>query len=197
MKIKIAVAVVLVQLLCLSSNARAGEPVDYLHLSGVNSNAHAGEPVDYLLRDSAVRDENGDILAACISPGGEYSSFRLVYWNYPPTVRPGAKLVHRIAWQRIGANPSAVLYLTVISDWQPDQPLATLINGGFQAVGEEQVGEVEFTAPRKPGTYRVRWIMAAAFSPVTNFYSKEDDQNPIWCEIVFKVEGKDWLGVSP
>lgn len=157
-------------------------------LLSVGSNLKAAEPVDYLLRDSAVKDVNGDILAPCISPGGEYGAFKLLYWNHPPTVRAGEKVLHRIAWQRIAANPNAVLHLTVIGDWAPDQPLATLISGGFQAAGETKVGEVEFIAPRKKGTYRIRWIMAAAFSPVTNFYSKEDDQNPIWSEIVFTVE---------
>jgi len=170
MKHTIALAVVTLQLISLATNTQAGKPTDYL------------------LRDSAVRDQNGDITAPCISPGGEYSSFKLLYWNYPPVVRGGQKVIHRIAWERIGANPNAVLYLTVIGNWNPDEPLATLINGGFQAVGETMVAEVEFTAPQKRGIYRIRWIMAAAFSPVTNFYSKEDDQNPVWSEIVFRVE---------
>ena len=155
--------------------------------------SHASQPTDWLLKKSTMPDPStpgdpDDVLAPCISPGGEEGAFNIHYWNRPPTVRANEPVRHRIAWERVAGNPGAVLYLTVIADWKPNQPLVTLVNGGFQSLGETQVGIVEFNAPSLPGTYRIRWIMASAFQAVTKFYSAQADPNPVWCEIVFTVQ---------
>ncbi len=155
------------------------------------ASANGAQPTDYLLRDSQE---------VYLSPGGdgpydaEGRQFRLVYVNLPPTVRALETVKGRILWRTIGGNPNAVIYSTVIGNWKPATPLATLVSGGYQGVaGTEFERSFEFTAPKTPGKYRIRWLLNQAFAPITNFYSKEhvnsyDPGHAFWTEVELTVE---------
>lgn len=137
-----------------------------------------------------------------LSPGGEGPVGKegrmlgLKYWNLPPVVRPGQHVESRLAWETLSGNPNAVVFATIIGDWAPDQPIGKMYHGFLGRPGKQFEMEFEFTAPSKPGLYRIRWIFPMAFKPITCFYSQEHRgaNNPgdaWWSEVTFIVQPED------
>lgn len=134
-----------------------------------------------------------------LSPGGigptleEGRHFRLTYWNLPRTIRPGQPIESRLSWETVSGNANAVVYVTVIGDWQPDKPLVDLYQGNQGEPGKQVERTFEFKAPQEPGRYRLRWILTQAFRPITKFYGQEhhdanDPGHGWWSEVDFYVE---------
>ena len=94
-------------------------------------------------------------------------------WQMPSEVAPGQEVESAIDWQTARGNPNAVVYACVIGDWSPDEPIEQLEHGMQGSPGNDVQRTFRFRAPERPGTYRVRWILAQAFKPITSFYGKE------------------------
>src|ERR1051325_4953351 len=150
----------------------------------------------------AAQAQTDHLMARCqdqfLSPGGEGPDgeegrmLKLRYWNMPPTVAPGAHVKSRLVWTTLSANRTAVFFATVVGIWHRDKPLARPYRGMLGEAGKEVEVAFEFTAPTRPGRYRIRWILPMAFKPITNFYSKEDGGandpgNAWWSEVTFNV----------
>ena len=124
--------------------------------------------------------------------GQEGRMLRLKYWNCPPTVRPGQRVRGRIAWETVSGNPNAVVFATIVGNWEPDRPIAKMGRDHHGRPGKQFELPFEFTAPKRPGRYRIRWIFPMAFKSIDLFYSKpdhgsSDPGNAWWSEVDFVV----------
>jgi sugar lactone lactonase YvrE len=148
---------------------------------------------DYFLTDLAAG------LVPCLSPNGGQTaigdgSITVNYWNIPEVVAPGQQVTNQISYTVGGnPNPDAVVYKTVLAEWQTNTPIAVLENGGLQG----PVGTIEktfgFTAPTTPGTYRLRLAMTWAFAGIQGFYgdgphgSGSSPGDGPWAEVTIRV----------
>lgn len=144
-----------------------------------------GSPVDLLLETRSYgRLHPGEPPAAGLQ-------FHLLRWDVPKTVRPGQRVNSLSSWRATIGNPNACVYVSIIGDWAPTEPLA--VHHGYQGEpGWTVTKPCAFTAPKTPGTYRLRWILTQAFRPISVFYGKEhkDAYDPglgIWAETSFEV----------
>lgn len=108
-------------------------------------------------------------------------------WDIPLSVFRGSVVDASASWciadcganetcpEGCGLNENAVTYVTVFGDWQPDEPLATLVNGELMGAPRSITQEFSFTAPTTPGIYRMRWNLVEAFAPVDSFCSHPDE----------------------
>lgn len=106
---------------------------------------------------------------------GNPSSVVLRKFEVPAEVEPGAVFAVAMEWEYRrtpeGAfNPAQTVYITLLGDWAPETPLMTLVNGEPQGDPRRERDRVELTAPLKPGSYRLRWVIAFAHAPVQRFY---------------------------
>lgn len=153
-----------------------------------------------------VRAQTDHLMARCqdqfLSPAGEGPvgpegrMLKLRYWNIPPTVVPGARVKSRLVWETLSGNPNAVVFATVIGNWKPEMPLNRPYRDMHGQPGRQVELAFEFTAPTRPGCYRIRWILPMAFKPITSFYSQpdggsDDPGNAWWSEVTFNVVGSD------
>lgn len=117
--------------------------------------------------------------------------FHMLRWDVPKTVRPGERVNSLSSWRTTVGNPNACVYVSIIGDWAPEEPLA--VHHGYQGEpGWTVTKPCAFTAPKAPGTYRLRWILTQAFKPISVFYGKEhnganDPGLGIWAETSFEV----------
>jgi len=157
--------------------------------SGGTSASGSGSSSDYL----AGRDS-----ASYLPPSGGTNSgteFRMISWSMPHSAAPGETVSSTIVWETARGNPNAVIYATVIGDWAPSAPLATIVNAGKQGPpGTRFDRSFNFTAPSARGSYKVRWILVQAFAPLTHFYGHADGdayapQGGTWSQLDLTVGG--------
>ncbi|MBM3880787.1 MAG: hypothetical protein FJ387_13905 [Verrucomicrobia bacterium] len=120
---------------------------------------------------------------------------RLASWVLPALVQPGQRVQSQVTWATVSGNPNAMVYVTVLADWSPEKPLAQLYQGLQGRPGAQFDRSFEFQAPTEPGTYRLRWIAAQAFRPVTRFFGKphggaSDPGLGYWAELPLRVGGE-------
>lgn len=135
----------------------------------------------------------------CISAkGGQMpdntGTFTLDYWNTPEVLSPGQRVTNQISFTvTMGNNPNAVVYKTVLAEWQTNAPIAVLQNGILEGSPGTTVTNFGFTAPTTPGTYRIRLAMTWAYQGIQHFYGDGpagDAWNPgvgHWAEITIRV----------
>jgi len=136
----------------------------------------------------------------CYDPNGgwhprltEDSTVRMNYWNIPEVLEAGRPFHCSLGYSITGpGEPGAITYKTVLADWQPLTPLATLEDGITQGPGDYR-RELDLVAPTTPGTYRLRFAMGWAYRATTKFYGDGppwDAWNPGVCdyaEVTVKV----------
>ncbi|MHC1766928.1 MAG: hypothetical protein AB9869_21935 [Verrucomicrobiia bacterium] len=144
-----------------------------------------GSPVDLLLETRPyARLHPGEPPAAGLQ-------FHMLRWDVPKSVRPGQRVNTSSSWRATVGNANACVYVSIIGDWAPEEPLA--VHHGYQGEpGWTVTKNCSFTAPKAPGTYRLRWILTQAFRPISVFYGKEhngayDPGLGIWAETSFEV----------
>lgn len=99
-------------------------------------------------------------------PGARLESIEV---DVPSVVEPGEEITFSINWNRCSdCNPDAVIYSSVLGDWEPAIPL--YVSGAyFTSCDATSHDETTFAAPTAPGTYRIRWIMCMAFQSIDHF----------------------------
>ena len=112
----------------------------------------------------------------------------------PESVVPGQNISAIVSYTVLGGNPNAVVYKTVLADWQPNTPIATLEKGVLQGSPRTIKKSFSFTAPIVPGRYRMRLAMTWAFRGIQSFYG-DGPAGDSWktgvgpyCEVEFSVE---------
>jgi hypothetical protein len=125
-------------------------------------------------------------------PGSDIE--RLEFWNLPKAVVAGQPMTSALAFTiRSDANPNAVVYKSVLAEWQTNSPIAFLENAELQGSPRKVNKTFSFTAPPSPGTYRIRLAMTFAFQGIQRFFGDAplgDAFNPgvgHYAEILFDV----------
>ncbi len=159
--------------------------LDVTTLSPVRAPSRPGAQIDLLQEKRAyARLHPGELPAGGIQ-------FQLLRFDVPKTVRPGQRVNAPASWRTTVGNANACVYVSIIGDWAPEEPLA--VHHGYQGEpGWTVTKTCSFTAPKTPGTYRLRWILTQAFRPISVFYGKEhngayDPGLGIWAETSFEV----------
>ncbi len=149
---------------------------------------------DYFLQTMATNSNY-----ECISPdGGQMpdgnGTFTLNYWNTPAVVSPGQQVTNQISYTVSSGNDTdAVIYKTVLAEWQTDTPIAVLQNGILEGNPGTTVLTLGYTAPTTPGVYRLRLAMTWAYAGIQHFYGDGppgDAYNPgvgRWAEVIVRV----------
>ena len=136
----------------------------------------------------------------CVSPnGGQWpdgnGTCTLNYWDTPAVVSPGQWVTNQISYTvSSGNDPDAVIFKTVLAEWQPNTPIAILQNGILEGSPGTTVLNFGYTAPTTPGIYRLRLAMTWAYAGIQHFYGDgplDGASNPgvgRWAEVVVRVE---------
>ncbi len=92
--------------------------------------------------------------------------------DIPEVVSPGELVEATIEWDLGDVPGCPVIYNDVFADWDPDNSLAG-INYVYCSPTSKQMS-FSFEAPSFPGRYRIRWMHASWFRPVTSFFCGSD-----------------------
>lgn len=146
-------------------------------------------PIDYFIRQDVPR----------VFPDGESNPTAVVLrrFDIAPEVVSGSTTTVRMVWAyrpdadgQIDARQNVCISL--LGNWEPLRPLALLVEGEPQGPPRTESKTVEIEVPEEPGEYRLRWVLAYAFAPVTSFYG--DVKGGLWSpgvgpygEIAFRV----------
>ncbi|MBI3879072.1 MAG: immunoglobulin domain-containing protein [Verrucomicrobia bacterium] len=159
----------------------------------------AASPRDYFLEALMNGTPANPDLRGYYSPGGGEATnsdiARVEYWNLPEVVRPGQLVQSSLAYTiRSNANVNAIVYKTVLAEWQTNSPIALLENGESQGSPRTVRKIFSFTAPVTPGVYRVRLAMTFASQGIQRFFGDGplgDASNPgvgHYAELTIRVE---------
>lgn len=149
----------------------------------------AATGVDWFVRTNAIR---------LLPPNRpNTTTVALESFSVPERVRPGEHVQGRVDWEfrrppQGDYDPNRSVFVVIFGDWQPDTPLAVLINGSKQGAPRWVRKFFFFDAPTTPGTYRLRWVLSWGIRPVERYYGADPETRPPgvgpYAEATFVVE---------
>jgi len=154
-------------------------------LSGCTSDAGQDCSKDFEADEGMAIAEHSS--GACESTWVDSPSLGSFTVTFPDSATPGEHITFTIQWSRCtDCDESQVLYSSLIGNWDLNDPL--YVSSAYYAdCSDTQTDSISFNAPSAVGTYKVRWFLCQAYSPMEDFcgeHAYESESDPGVCPYI-------------